>query len=193
LSPALLLLTAFAVLLLILLASVLRDPRRLSNSDDDLASKEELGRRHVTYFPQVRQAIDAEDFTFLASRGLPKLTDRVRKERRTIALAYLVCIRADFLRLWRLARVIASMSPQVGAAQEFSRLRLGLVFSLRYEIIRIKFFFGIAPLPELGSLSNEVSRLSIRLETAMKNLGESAALASKFTSSLHDGRGLDTP
>lgn len=181
------------MLLLVLLAGVLRDPRKLANPDNDLASKEELGRRHVTYFPQVRQAIDPEDFAFLASRGLPKLTKRVRKERRRIALIYLACIRADFLKLWRLARVIASMSPQVGAAQEFARLRLGLAFSLRYEIIRIKFFFGFAPLPELGSLSEVVSRLSIRLETAMKNLGENAALASKLTSSLHDGHGLDTP
>jgi hypothetical protein len=141
----------------------------------------------------VRQAIDAEDFAFLASRGLPKLTNRVRKERRRIALAYLACIRVDFLKLWRLARIIASMSPQVGAGQEFARLRLGLAFSLRYQVIRIKFFFGIAPLPELGSLSEVVSRLSIRLETTIKNLGESAALASKFTSSLDDRRGLDTP
>jgi hypothetical protein len=193
LSSVLLLLGFVGVLVLVLLIWLLRDPRRLANSDDDLASKEELGRRHVTYFPQVRQAIDAEDFAFLASRGLPKLTDRVRKERRRVALAYLACLRGEFQKLWRLARVIASMSPQVGAAQEFARLRLGLAFSLRYEIIRIKFFFGLAPLPELGSLSEVVSRLSIRLETAMKNLGESAALASKLTSSLHNRRSLDTP
>jgi hypothetical protein len=193
LSSVLLLVGFAGVLLLALLALVLRAPRRLANPDDDLAWKEELGRSHVTYFPQVRQAIDAEDFAFLASRGLPKLTNRVRKERRRIALAYLACIRVDFLKLWRLARVIASMSPQVGAAQEFARLGLGLAFSLRYQVIRIKFFFGIASLPELGSLSEVVSRLSIRLETAMKNLGESAALASKLTSSLHNGRGLDTP
>jgi hypothetical protein len=193
LSSILSLMGFVGVLLLVLLIWLLRDPRRLANSDDNLVLKEESGRRHVIYFPQVRQAIDAEDFAFLASRGLPKLTARVRKERRRIALAYLSCLRADFLKLWRLARVIASMSPQVGAAQELARLRLGLAFSLRYEIIRIKFFFGIAPLPELGSLSEVVSRLSIRLETAMKNLGESAALASKLTSSLHDGRGLDTP
>jgi hypothetical protein len=190
---AFLLLIGFAVLLFLLLLWVLRDPRKLARHEGYLDSTEELGRRHVGYFPQVRQALAANDFDFVSSRGLPQLTRRIRRERRKIALDYLSCLRADFLRLWRLARVIASMSPQVGAAQEFARLRLGLAFSLRYEIIRIKFFFGLAPLPELGSLSDVVSRLSIRLETAMKNLGESAALASKLTSSLHDGRGLDTP
>jgi hypothetical protein len=193
LSPVLLLLSIVGVYLLALLAWVLRDPRKLLNSNGDLISSEVSGRRHVTYFSQVRQSMDAEDFFFLTSRGLPKLTDRVRKERRRIALAYLACLRADFLELWRLARVIASMSPQVGAAQEFARLRLGLAFCLRYEMIRIKLLFGFAPLPELGSLSEVVGRLSMRLETAMKNLGESAALAAKLTGSLHDGRGLDTP
>jgi hypothetical protein len=181
LSPALLLLTGFTVLLLILLVSVLRDPRERTKFDDELGFADHAGRRHVVYFPQVRQAMAAEDLAFLASRGLPKLAGRVRKERRRIALAYLACLRVDFLKLWRLARVIASMSPQVGAAQEFARLRLGLSFSLRYEMVRIKFFFGFAALPELGSLSEVVSRLSIRLETAMKNLGESAALAAKLT------------
>jgi hypothetical protein len=59
-------------------------------------------------------------------------------------------------------------------------------------MIRIEFLFGFAPLPELGSLSDVVSRLSIRLETAMNNLGERAALAAKLASSLDDGHGLDT-
>jgi hypothetical protein len=193
LSSVLLLLGIVGVLLLVLLAWFLRDPRMSSNPGGDLISLEESGRCHVTYFPQVRQTFGAEDFAFLAARGLPKLASRVRKERRRITLAYLACLRADFLKLWRLARVIASMSPHVGAAQEFARLRLGLAFSLRYEMIRIKFLFGFAPLPELGFLSDLVSRLSIRLETAMKNLGEGAALAAKLTTSLHHGRGLDTP
>jgi hypothetical protein len=104
----------------------------------------------------------------------------------------LACLRSDFLKLWRLARVITSMSQQVGAKQELERLRLGLAFTWHYEMIRIKFLLGFAPLPELGSLSEVISRLSIRLETAMKDLGERAALAAQLASSL-DRRGLDTP
>ena len=188
----LLLLFGFAVLLMLLLAWVLRDPREFAQPDVDLGYAEDLDRRHVTYFPQVRQAMAAEDSAFLASRASQALTHRVRRERRKIALAYLACLRGDFLKLWRLARVIASMAPQLGAAQELERLQLGLAFSWRYEMIRMKFFLGFAPLPELGSLSKVVSRLSIRLETAMKDLGERAALAAKLASSM-DGRGLDTP
>jgi hypothetical protein len=188
-----LLLIGFAVLILLLLVWVLRDPRKHAKPDGDFDSSEEFGQRHVGYFPQVRQALAEGDFVFLSSRGLPQLTRRVRRERRKIALAYLACLRGDFLKLWRLARVIASMSPQVGVGQEIARLRLGLIFSLRYEMIRIKFLFGFSPLPELGSLSDVVSRLSLRLETAMKNLGERAALAAKLGSSLDNGQGLNTP
>ena len=187
----LLLLFGFAILLVLLLAWVLRDPRTPPQPGVDLDA-EDPDRRHVTYFPQVRQAMAAEDSAFLASRASQALTRRVRRERRKIALAYLACLRSDFLKLWRLARVIASMAPQVGAAQELERLRLGLAFSWRYEMIRLKFLLGFAPLPELGSLSEVVSRLSIRLETTMKDLGERAALGAKLASSL-DGRGLDTP
>jgi hypothetical protein len=188
----LLLLFSFGILLLLLLAWVLRDPWKQVNSGAALGSAEESGRRHVTYFPQVRQALATQDVAFLASRGSCALARQVRKERQKVALAYLACLRGDFLRLWRLARVIASMSQQVGAAQELERLQLGLAFSWRYEMIRIKFLLGFAPLPELGSLSEVISRLSIRLETAMNDLGERAALAAKLASSL-DGRGLDTP
>ncbi len=191
-SLPLLLLFGFAVLLALLLAWVLRDHRKFSEPGGGLGAAEDMDRRHVTYFPQVRQTMAAQDFAFLASRGSRALTRRVRKERRKIALAYLACLRSDFLKLWRLARVIASMSTQVGVSQELERFRLGLTFSWRYEMIRIKILFGFAPLPELGSLSDVVSRLSIRLETAMKELGERAALAAKLASSL-DGRGLDIP
>jgi hypothetical protein len=188
----LVLLFGFAVLLILLLAWGLRDPRKPSQPGGDLSSAEVLDRGHVTYFPQVRQAMAPEDFAFLASRGSHAVARKLRKERRKIALAYLACLRGDFLKLWQLARVISSMSPQVGVAQEVERLQLGLAFSWRYEMIRIKFLVGFAPVPELGSLSEVVSRLSIRLETAMKDLGERAALAAKLASSL-DGRGLDTP
>lgn len=191
-SLPLLLLFGFAVLLLVLLGWVLRAPSTPAKSYSDFVFADQSDRRNVTYFPQVRQALAAEDFAFLASRGSRELTQMVRRERRKIALDYLACLRSDFLELWRLARVIASMSPRVGVAQEIGRLQLGLAFSWRYEAIRIKFLFGFAPLPDLGSLSEVVSTLSIRLETAMNDLGERAALAAKLASSL-DGRGLDTP
>ncbi len=182
----------FAILLLALLGVALRDPSRLAKPASRLASVGELDHRHVAYFPQIRQAMDPHDFLFLALRGSKRLGRRVRRERREIVLAYLQCLRNDFLNVWRLARVTASLSPRVGAAQEFARLRLGLTFSLRYEMVRLKLRLGFSPLPELGALSQVVSRLAMRLETAMKEIGERTALAAKLGSSL-DGRDLNTP
>ena len=182
----------FAFLLLILLVWVLRAPKRVSRPDATAGLTEFSDRTHVTFFPQIKQALAVQDSAYLASLGRNALANRVRKERRKIALDYLACLRNDFQKLWRLGRVVSSLSPQVGTAQEFRRLQLGLAFALRYEMIRIKLLFGFAPRAELGALSEVVSRLSIRLETAMQDLGERAALASKLASSL-DGRGLDVP
>jgi hypothetical protein len=186
------LLLSFAVLLLVLLGWILRAPTQSLKSYADFVLADESDRRNVTYFPQVKQALAADDFAFLVSRGSPLLARRVRKERRRIALAYLDSLQNDFLKLWRLARVIASLSPKVGVAQEVARLRLGLTFALRYEMVRITFLLGFAPLPALGSLSEVVGRLAIRLEATMRDLGERSALAAKLASSL-DRRGLDTP
>ncbi|MGB7283503.1 MAG: hypothetical protein WBE13_14655 [Candidatus Acidiferrum sp.] len=191
-NPALLFVAAFVVLLLVLLGFALRGPRKQERPVADGDFSEAPLRRHVTYFPQLRQAIAEEDLVFLSSRGFRRLTRKVREERRKIALAYLSCLRSDFLRLWQLARVIAALSPQVGMGQEFERFRLGLIFSVRYELVRVKFLIGFAPLPDLGSLCEAVSRLAVRLEIAMNLLGERAALATKLTSTL-DGRGFNTP
>lgn len=180
----------FAFLLLVLLGLVLRDPNRVPRPNAAEGLTEFPDRTHVTFFPQIKQALAVQDFAYLASLGRNALANRVCKERRKIALTYLACLRNDFQTLWRLGRVISSMSPQVGTAQEFRRLQLGLAFSLRYEMIRIKLLFGFAPLTDFGALSEVVSRLSIRMETAMRDLGERAALAAKPSSSL-DGRGLD--
>lgn len=191
-SLSLLLLCGLAIVLLAVVVLVLRRLSKAPLASFILDGRDEAGRSHVTFFPSIRQALTGADNRFLATRGSSKLARRVRKERRVIALAYLSSLRQDFLRLWRLARVIAKLSPRVGVAQELARLWLGMLFTARYELIRLSFSMGFAPLPELGSLTDVVSTLAMRMELAMQNLGERAALAANLASSL-GGRGLDTP
>lgn len=188
---SLLVFSGIALVLALLLIVLLRDPKKTSQFERDLASSEESGRGHVTFFPQIRQALAPEDCAFLARRGSHELSRRARKDRRKIALVYLFHLRKEFARLWKLARAIAAMSPQLGAAQELARFRLGAAFYVRYELIRLKFLFGLGPIPELGAISEAVSNLAIRLEVAMSTLGERAALAAELASTL-DGRGLHT-
>jgi hypothetical protein len=184
-----LLFSGAALLMISLLIWLLRDSRSADSLGADLNAAEELGRRHVTYFPQVRQAMLQEDLLFLRATNSRWLARRVRKERREIVLVYLTYLRSDFSKLWKLSRMIAAMSPRVGTAQELARFRLGVVFYMRYEIIRLQFLFGFDPLPDLSGLSETIANLAVRLETAMNNLGERAALAAEL--STFNGRGLD--
>jgi len=49
---------------------------------------------------------------------------------------------------------------------------------------------GVAPMTQLDGLSNLVSGLSVRMEAALKELGERAAVAAELASSI-DRRRLD--
>ena len=89
-----------------------------------------------------------------------------------------------------MARVIAVLSPELDAVHEFERLRLTAKFAWQYEMIRWKLLAGVAPVPQLNGLSDLVSGLSVRMEAAMKELGERAAVAAELASSMNR-RGLD--
>ena len=141
---------------------------------------------HISHLSQIKQALLNSDFTYLTGQGYPALAKRIQKERRRVALSYLACLRIEFEKLLHLARMVAVMSPNVAVAQEIQSLRLNLEFSYRYYLIYFRLISGIAPLQAIGSLSNMVSALTIRMETAMSELGERAALGAEL---LPDNRG----
>jgi hypothetical protein len=151
---------------------------------------EQRGQRHTNHLPQIRQALAPEDYEFLSKQAPGDVLRRVRRERRGAVLAYLAALRGDFQSLLHMARVIAVLSPQVIALQEFERLRLTAQFAWRYELIRWKLLMGLAPTTQLAGLSDLVSGLSVRMEAALKELGERAAAAAELASSI-DRRGLD--
>jgi hypothetical protein len=177
--------------LLLLLGWALRGPGKLAKSAVPPDAFDESAGDHITFLPQIRQALAKADFDFLRERASEKLQRRVRRERRDVALAYLAAVRGDFNSLLRMARVIAVLSPEVAAVQEFERFRLTAKFNWQYQLIRWKLLAGFAILPQLDGLGNLVSGLSVRMEEAMKELGERAALAAELASSLNR-RGLGT-
>jgi len=190
LSLSLFLLFGFVGILLLGLGWALWEPRERRKLQTDPRSLDEDGERHVTYLPQIRQALSPMDFDFLLKSASRELQRRVRLERLGVALAYLSAVRADFHRLLRTARVIAVLSPEVAAVHELERLRLTAKFAWQYKMIRWQLLAGFAPAPQLDGLSNLVSGLSVRMEAAMKELGERAAAAAKLASSVNR-RGLD--
>jgi hypothetical protein len=149
---------------------------------------EECGRRHVAHLPQIRQALVETDFLYVSEKAPAFVARRVRQERRRVALAYLSAVREDFQSLLRMATIIARLSPEVVALHEFERLRLTAMFAWHYQIVRLQLRAGLTPIPGLDGLTDLVSGLSVRMETAMNELGERAALAAGMASSL-DGRG----
>ena len=178
----LILFAGVVLLLLVLVAWALRGPRVSAESENLSASLEEPGREQVTYLPQVLQALAQEDYEFLAREGEQDLRRRVRRERHRVALKYLQALRRDFDGLLRIARIIAVLSPEIGVGQEFERLRLTLQFLWRLRIVQLALYAGYAPVPQLDQLSGLISGLSIRLEGAIKKLGERAALVAEMAS-----------
>ena len=181
---ALILFSGFVAVLLLALAWALRKPRDARNLKSGPQALEQ-GQRHVDYLPQIRQALAAADYDFLSRRASRGALQRVRKDRRGIALAYLAALRGNFQSLLRMARVIAVLSPEVAAAHEFERLRLTTKFAWQYQMIRWRLMAGFAPFPQLDGLSELVSGLSVRMEAALKELGERAALAAELASSMN--------
>jgi hypothetical protein len=179
-SIGLLLLLAMAWLIF---SAMRRQPRVLR---DESRERECI---HITKLPQIKQALADSDFIYLNQRGYPALAKRIGKERRRIALNYLACLRVEFEKLLRLARMVAALSPNLAVAQEVQGLRLNLVFWYRYYLIYLRLVSGVGPLKAIGSLSNMVSALTIRLETAMSELGERAALGAELLP--HNRGGLD--
>ena len=186
----LLLFIGFVAILLLALRWALREPRERRKLQTDPRALEEGGQRHLSYLPQIHQASASADYEFLAKRASREVQRRVHRERAGVALAYLAAVREDFERLLRMARVIAVLSPEVAALQEFERLHLTAKFVWQYEMLRWKLLAGFTPVPQLDGLCDLVSGLSVRMEAAMKELGERAAVAVELASSMNR-RGLD--
>jgi len=179
---------AIVAALLVLLGFVLRGNRQQTSSYAIPKAPDEAGRAHTNFLPQMRQALKSEDEQFLARSGVRGLRERVSRERRRVALCYLAALGQDFDELMHTSRVIATLSPQVGVAQEFERLRLRVSFLWRYRVIWLSLRAGFAPLPQLSDLSNLLSGYSVHLEEAMKEMGERAALVAELVSSADQRR-----
>ena len=138
---------------------------------------------HVTYLAQIQRAFSSTDYEY-ASKWVPRQAlRRMRRERKQVALGYLAALREELAKLLRTAKVIASLSPKVAPKQELERVLLAMNFLFRYRLIRLSVWAGFAPLPQISDLSNLISAYSVRLEEAMKEMGERAALVVELVSS----------
>jgi hypothetical protein len=187
-NPVLFLFATVAALLVLLCWAMRGSDRHKSRYSADTAALEENRRRHATYLPVIRQAMAANDVEFLATRASNGLLRRTNQERQRVAKLYLADLRDDFDRLLQLARVIAVLSPQVAASHEFEQLRLSLRFAWRYRLAVLGLYSAPRSLPQISNLSQMAGELAARMESAMQELGERAALAAEVASSLNRRR-----
>ena len=165
----------FALALAALLVWALRPGRRRRQAGG--LSVLESAPQHLCNMGPIRRSQDPADLLYVADRGSRKLAKRLRQERKDIALLYLDSLRTDFEQLLRVARVVALLSPEISSSYEYERLRLSALFRLRFAVVKLRFLFGDAAMPQMASLGQMVSSLAIRMETAMEALGERAVLA----------------
>jgi hypothetical protein len=186
-SYSLVIFTGIAAILLLALAWVtFSKTTRKPDADSPLRPEREW--RHISYFSQIKQALAPADPEYLASRGSPRLLKRVQKERRRIALDYLAALRTDFEKLVHFAQLVSALSPELDVAQELQGLRLRSEFWCRYQLIRLRLVWNIRPLEAIAGLSDLVSGWTVRMEEAVSELGERAALLGEFTSPYNGGR-----
>lgn len=146
----------------------------------------EWAASHVRNMPQIRQAANPADFEFVLSKGGRELQARLRRERKQVLMLYLQAIRRDFEGLLRVARVIAVLSPQVSGSHEYERLRLQMVFRVRFQMVKLGLLLGVEPQTQLASLGEMAANLAFQMQQTMAQLGEKAALAAELA--LQSGR-----
>ncbi len=174
---------AIIAILLVMFVWSLRSPKRHGHPAPQSEMPQDLqGSSHVTHLPQIRRALAPADYEFASTRIPREALRRMRRERQQVALAYLSALRAELGRLLRTARVIAALSPEVAAGQELERALLTVNFLWRYRMIRMCVRAGFTPLPQISDLSNLLSAYSVRVEEAIRELGERAAMVADLVS-----------
>lgn len=188
-TDPLILFISFAVLLVVLLAWAVRPPATTSLTPEQAlqALSEE---RHYARLPQILQALREEDTEFIGRRGHKLLAERLRRERKQIALRYLGYLEEEFRVLLECSRILATLAPELAAKTEFDRFHQNLWFTWNCRYLRWRLKLGLQPWEVLGVLSDMTGTVTLQLEAATARLGERALLT---TSPLMPGsRGGDS-
>ncbi len=148
-----------------------------SGGDAGQLNEESLGCKNAMNFQQVRQIFEIADVRYLSERVDRSVVRKVRKERHRVAVRFLEGMRQDFLHLEEAASIVAALSAEVDARQEWRRFRLGAEFRLKYAALRVKYATGLATSESFRELAWMVSSLAVQLERTVSEIAAGAALA----------------
>jgi len=170
---------AIPVVLVLLLIWALRPPRRrLMSTGEVLEALAE--ERHYARLPQILQSLREEDTEYLRVGGHRELFDRLRAERKRIALCYLGYLKEEFQLLLEASRILATMAPEAIPMDEFERFKLNVRFVLSCRYLRWRLRLGLQPWNVFGTISDMAGDLTLGLEAATSRLGERAAMAAEL-------------
>ena len=132
--------------------------------------------KHLANLPLLRQALEPSDFEYIKEHLGKDKAQKVAKERHRIALRYLEALHEDFVNLKKTAQLIASLSPEVEATQEWRRFKLSLKFEMKYRLLKAKYGVGNLRFPAMWNLAILVSTLAIDLERVVNEISAAAML-----------------
>ncbi len=136
--------------------------------------------KHYRYFPQIRQALSAEDARYLSQSASPEVARQALRERREVARNFVDGLHEDFSNLERLGRIIAALSPEVSRHQEAERLMTSLKFRMLYSLVRLRLTAGTLPVSQLQHLAGLVGRLAARMDEAMAEISALSASPARY-------------
>lgn len=170
-----------AVVLAIVALLLARSSRSAGAESRDLSGMflEGVPAKHPRLFPIIQQALSDRDAEFLDAYVGRNPRRRAVAARRAAALFFLAGLRADFLKLSDLSRLLAKSAPESAQANEMERINLEWKFNFLYMIVWLKLRTGMLPIAQLHALSDTIGSMASRLEVAM-HAWQDASLLSKI-------------
>jgi hypothetical protein len=170
--PFLILCSVLTVVLILALLLLVREPGKKSSVQafDEEPHLENLSALHCRHFPQLRQVLSRVDEDFLRQRMTAADQRKWCAERRRVAKEFLRGLHVDFVRLDRLARTVAALSPEVSRSQEAQRVWLGMRFRMSYRLVAARLAIGSLAPSEVVHLADMVGSYAAKIETTMAAL-----------------------
>lgn len=187
-TVSLMLFIAFAVLLVLLLVWAVHPLKKAPLTPDDVF-KALSDERHYARLPQILQSLQLDDTEFIRDRGQAALLERLREERKRIALNYLSYLEEEYRILQECSRILATLAPELATKGELDRFRQNLRFIWNCRYLRWRLRFGLQPWDVFGTLSDMAGTITLQLEAATARLGERAMSTLNSASVPNEWRG----
>ena len=147
-------------------------PAQASQASKAETATELLLPTHFRYYPQIRQALSNADREYLAHRVSSRARRGWEAERRKVIRGFLAGLKEDFVRLERLGRTVASLSPELSHELESERLWLGLRFRFWHRVLWLAPLGSRWTLQLLDQTAGLVGSIASRTTAAMTAIGE---------------------